>query len=64
MNFYIADMGKTSQRKGNDGERELRDKLRAYGYDVDNGGARRLTARFQTFTGCRGFTLNASASSG
>ena len=27
-------MGKSSQRKGRDGERELRDKLRGYGYDV------------------------------
>ena len=28
-----------SQRKGNDGERELRDKLREYGYSVESGGA-------------------------
>lgn len=30
-------MGKTSQRKGRDGERELRDRLKEYGYDVECG---------------------------
>lgn len=32
-------MGKTSQRKGADGERELRDILRQYGYNVERGGS-------------------------
>ena len=30
-------MGRQSQRKGREGERELRDKLREYGYDVNCG---------------------------
>ena len=30
-------MGKSSQRKGRDGERELRDRLREYGYAVECG---------------------------
>ena len=30
-------MGRSSQRKGRDGERELRDKLREYGYTVECG---------------------------
>lgn len=30
-------MGKSSQRKGREGERELRDKLREYGYEVSCG---------------------------
>ena len=30
-------MGKSSQRKGRDGERELRDRLREYGYPVECG---------------------------
>ncbi len=30
-------MGKSSQRKGRDGERELRDRLQEYGYDVECG---------------------------
>ena len=30
-------MGKSSQRKGRDGERELRDRLKEYGYDVECG---------------------------
>jgi len=28
-------MGKSSQRKGRDGERELRDRLKEYGFDVE-----------------------------
>lgn len=32
-------MGKSSQRKGRDGERELRDRLRKYGYAVECGEA-------------------------
>lgn len=32
-------MGKSSQRKGAGGERELRDILRSYGYPVDRGGS-------------------------
>ena len=32
-------MGKSSQRKGADGERELADKLRQYGYEVERGGS-------------------------
>lgn len=31
--------GKASQRKGAAGERELKDKLRSYGYEVDRGGS-------------------------
>lgn len=30
-------MGKSSQRKGREGERELRDRLREYGYSVECG---------------------------
>jgi len=30
-------MGKSSQRKGRDGERELRDRLKEYGFDVECG---------------------------
>ena len=32
-------MGKSSQRKGADGERELAEKLREYGYDIERGGS-------------------------
>lgn len=32
-------MGKSSQRKGAAGERELADKLRQYGYDMQRGGS-------------------------
>ena len=32
-------MGRSSQRKGADGERELADLLRAYGYNVQRGGS-------------------------
>lgn len=32
-------MGKSSQRKGADGERELADVLRGYGYDIERGGS-------------------------
>lgn len=32
-------MGKTSQRKGADGERELADILRGYGYTIQRGGS-------------------------
>lgn len=32
-------MGKSSQRKGRDGERELRDRLKEYGYEVECGEA-------------------------
>ena len=32
-------MGKSSQRKGADGERELADVLRGYGYDISRGGS-------------------------
>ena len=32
-------MGKTSQRKGADGERELAEILREYGYDIQRGGS-------------------------
>lgn len=31
--------GKSSQRKGADGERELADVLRRYGYDIERGGS-------------------------
>ena len=31
-------MGKSSQRKGADGERELADLLRGYGYSIERGG--------------------------
>ena len=36
--FFLADMGKSSQRKGADGERELAAILRRRGYDVERGG--------------------------
>lgn len=32
-------MGKSSQRKGAEGERELAEKLREYGYDISRGGS-------------------------
>ena len=32
-------MGKSSQRKGAEGERELAEKLREYGYDIKRGGS-------------------------
>ena len=32
-------MGKSSQRKGADGERELADILRSYGYQIERGGS-------------------------
>lgn len=32
-------IGKTSQRKGADGERELAAKLREYGYEIERGGS-------------------------
>ena len=32
-------MGKASQRKGADGERELAEKLKEYGYDIQRGGS-------------------------
>ena len=37
--FFLADMGKSSQRKGADGERELVAILRERGYDVERGGS-------------------------
>ena len=32
-------MGRSSQRKGADGERELADRLREYGYTIERGGS-------------------------
>ena len=37
--FFLADMGRSSQRKGADGERELAAILRERGYDVERGGS-------------------------
>ena len=37
--FFLADMGRSSQRKGADGERELAAILRERGYDIERGGS-------------------------
>lgn len=37
--FSSVDMGRSSQRKGADGERELAAILRERGYDVERGGS-------------------------